>query len=413
MATNTFQNTQKILDEVMRLTQNNLVLANKVNTQFDGDFARTGGKVGYTLKARLPTKMAVRSGRTFAANDLADPTVEVKCDQQKGVDFEISSADLTMVTDDVMNRYAKPAAETLAAKIDQEGFELYRRISNLVGTPGTQPTATNGAKMLMEANAKLTDMGAPMNDRHLILSTNHQLNFIDSFKGLMNPAANIGDQFKSGMFGKGILGYDDLSYAQSVASHTAGNYSGTLQVDLAQGAATGSSYQEGTLNIKGGANSITGFLKAGDTFTIAGCYAVNPSTRQPKPYLKTFVVLADANTSGTGTATLSISPAIVYGGPYATVSAQAANNASITITTGAANSVVENSLAFHRDSMTLVMADLAAPPSGVEWARRKVGNMSFRAVTYFDGDSDLVKFRIDALWAWTALRPEWAGRVAC
>lgn len=39
--------------------------------------------------------------------------------------------------------------------------------------------------------------------------------------------------------------------------------------------------------------------------------------------------------------------------------------------------------------------------------------MSFRAVTYFDGDSDLVKFRIDALWAWTALRPEWAGRVAC
>ena len=40
MATNTFQNTQKILDEVMRLTQNNLVLANQVNTQFDGDFAR-------------------------------------------------------------------------------------------------------------------------------------------------------------------------------------------------------------------------------------------------------------------------------------------------------------------------------------------------------------------------------------
>ena len=413
MATNTFQNTQKILDEVMRLTQNNLVLANKVNTQFDGDFARTGGKVGYTLKARLPTKLSVRTGATFSANDLADPTVEIKCNSQKGVDFEISSADLTMVTDDVMNRYAKPAAETLAAKIDQEGFELYRRISNLVGTPGTQPTATNGAKMLMEANAKLTDMGAPMNDRHLILSTNHQLNFIDGFKGLMNPTANISEQFKTGMFGKGILGYDDLSYAQSVASHTAGNYSGTLQVNLAQGAASGSTYQSGSLNIKTGVNSITGFLKAGDTFTIAGCYAVNPLTQQAKPYLKSFVVLSDANTDGSGLSTLSISPAIVYGGPYATVSAQAANNAAITITTGAANSVVENSLAFHRDAMTLVMADLAAPPSGVEWARRKVGNMSFRAVTYFDGDSDLVKFRIDALWAWTALRPEWAGRVAC
>ena len=410
-ATNVFQSTQKILDEVMRLTQNNLVLANKVNTQFDGDFARAGGKVGYTLKARLPTKLSVRTGATFSANDLADPTVDVKCDGQKGVDFEISSADLTMVTDDIMNRYAKPAAETLAAAIDKEGFELYRKIANQVGTPGTQPTSANGAKFLMQANARITDMGAPMNDRHLILSTEHQLNLIDAFKGLTNPGPALTKNWTSGQFGGNQLGYDSISYAQSVAAHTAGNYSGTLQVNLVQGAASGSTYQAGTLNIKGGANSVTGFLKAGDVITVAGLYAVNDLTKQPKGYLKQFTVLADADTSGTGTATLQISPAIVYGGPYATVSAQAANNASVTVVSGAALGISEQSLAFHRDSMTLVMADLAAPP-GVEVARRKVGNMSFRAITFYDGNADLFKFRIDGLWAWTALRPEWAARNA-
>lgn len=76
--------------------------------------------------------------------------------------------------------------------------------------------------------------------------------------------------------------------------------------------------------------------------------------------------------------------------------------------------VSEQSLAFHRDAMTLVMADLELPPagSGATGARRRLGNTSFRAITYYDGDHDLLKFRIDGLWAWTAFRPEWAARAA-
>lgn len=413
-ATNVFSVTQKVLDEVLRLYENNIVLASKVNRQFDGEFARSPGKVGYTLNARLPTRFNIRTGATFSATDLADPVVAVPCNVQKGVDFEISMADVTMVTDDILNRYAKPAAETLAAQVDAEGYALYKKIANIVGTPGTQPTSTNGASLLMKANARITDQSAPMDDRHLILSTQHQVSFIDSFKGLFNSQQSLSKQWDKGQFAQGILGFDSISAAQSVASHAAGNYSGTLQVDLAQGANSGSSYQSGTLNIKGGANSVTGFFKAGDVITIGGCYAIDPITKQAKSYLKEFTVLADANTSGTGTAALSIAPAIVYAGPYATVSAQAANNASVSVLTGSANAVSEQSLSFHRDAMTLVMADLELPPagSGATGARRRLGNTSFRAVTYYDGDNDLLKFRIDGLWAWTALRPEWACRAA-
>jgi hypothetical protein len=413
-ATNVFSVTQKVLDQVVRLYENNLVLASKVNRQFDSEFARSPGKVGYTLNARLPTRFNIRTGATFSATDLADPVVSIPCNAQKGVDFEISMADATMVTDDIINRYAKPAAETLAAQVDAEGYQLYKKIGNIVGTPGTQPTSSNGASMLMKANARLTDQGAPMNDRHLILSTQHQVSFIDSFKGLFNSQQSLSKQWDSGQFAQGILGYDTISAAQSVAAHAAGNYSGTLQVNLAQGANSGSSYQTGTLDIKGGATSVTGFFKAGDVITIGGCYAVDPITKQAKGYLKEFTITADANTDGSGLASLNIAPAIVYAGPYATVSAQAANNASVSVLTGSANAVSEQSLSFHRDAMTLVMADLELPPagSGATGARRRMGNTSFRAVTYYDGDNDLLKFRIDGLWAWTAFRPEWACRDA-
>ena len=48
------------------------------------------------------------------------------------------------------------------------------------------------------------------------------------------------------------------------------------------------------VNIKGGANSVTGFFKAGDVITIANVYDVNPLTKTKLPYLKRFTITADA-----------------------------------------------------------------------------------------------------------------------
>ena len=406
--------TSKITDETARPFENNTVLVSKVNRQFDGEFARSGGKIGYDLKVRLPNRFSVRSGATFSATDIADPTITISNNVQKGVDFTMSTADMTMSFDHVLERYAKPAALTLAAQADKEGFDLYKKISRLTGTPGTQPSSSNGASYMMQANTWITDQAAPEGDRHLILSTQHEISMIDAFKGLYNSQGAIGEQYMKGQFAQGILGYSSISRAQSVAVHTAGAYAGTLQVDGAQGAASGASYLTGTLAIKGGSNSITGFFKAGDVITIDGLYDTNPLTGVKRPYLKKFTINADADTDGSGKiAALSITPAIVYGGPYKTVSAQAANNASITVVSGAASSVSEQSLAFHSDALTFVMADLEMPTQGVvASARRRVGDFSFRTICYYDGDNDLYKFRIDGLWGWAALRQEWACRLA-
>ena len=153
--------TSKITDETARLFENNTVLVSKVNRQFDGEFARSGGKIGYDLKVRLPNRFSVRSGATFSATDIADPTITISNNVQKGVDFTMSTADMTMSFDHVLERYAKPAALTLAAQADKEGFDLYKKISRLTGTHGTQPSSSNGASYMMQAEYRITDQAAP------------------------------------------------------------------------------------------------------------------------------------------------------------------------------------------------------------------------------------------------------------
>lgn len=410
-------NVQAVTDKVARdmplLFKNNTILASKVNRQFDKEFVASSGKIGYTLRVRQPNKFSVRTGATFSATDIADPTTLITVQGQKHVDFLLSYADLTMNTEDLTKRYVMPAMQTLAAQADLEGFLLYQKIANLVGTPGTAPTNSNAASILMNANAKITNQSAPTNDRHLIVSPNLQVGLIDGMKGLFNNQSILGKQFKNGAFAEGILGYDDISMAQSVATHTVGALGGTPQVNNAQGAASGAAYQTGTLSVKGASNSVTGWAKAGDVVTIDGVYDVNPLTKATLSNLKQFVVTEDADSSGAGIVALSIAPAIVYGGPYQTCSAQAANSAAITISTGTAALKSEQALAFHGDALTFVMADLDMPTSGVIAASRmSVDDYSFRMIAYYNGDEDQFRVRIDGLWGWAALRPEWATRVA-
>jgi len=128
----------------------------------------------------------------------------------------------------------------------------------------------------------------------------------------------------------------------SLALHTVGVATGTPLVNGATQettyAASGDTWTQ-TIVTDGWTNSTTDILLAGDVITIAGCNSVNRKTRQDTGDLQTFVVTADANSgASTGPATLTISPPIIISGPYQTVAASPANNAAITVKTGASGS---------------------------------------------------------------------------
>ena len=121
--------------------------------------------------------------------------------------------------------------------------------------------------------------------------------------------------------------------------------------------------------------------------------------------------MADADSNGSGQATLSISPAIITSGPYQTVNAEPADNAAITVKTGTAATAYPQNLAFHKNAFALVTCPLELP-DGVEFkARETHKGLSARVVKQYSIDADDDIIRIDILYGWKSTYPDLAARL--
>ena len=128
------------------------------------------------------------------------------------------------------------------------------------------------------------------------------MGLVEGLKGLFNPTETISKQFKNGMMGTGVLGYEEINMSQSIKQFTTGSRSATASTTT--GAAVTS---EGSATLSLTQGSVTTVIKAGDVFTIADCYSVNPQTRETTGSLFQFVALADA-TAVSGTWTVTVAP---------------------------------------------------------------------------------------------------------
>jgi hypothetical protein len=203
--------------------------------------------------------------------------------------------------------------------------------------------------------------------------------------------------------------------AQNVKTHTVGVATGTPAVNGAAQSVTYDSvkdtYQQ-TLNTDGWTNSVTGILKAGDVFTIAGVFAVNQVSKETLPFLRQFVVLADADSgASTGPAALTISPPIITSGAFQTVSAAPADNALITVV-GSGNTGYRQNMVFHKNAFALVMVPMVKPPGAVDVARRSWKGISVRVIPVYDGTNDLSSWRLDVLYGVKAIDPRLATRLS-
>ena len=266
---------------------------------------------------------------------------------------------------------------------------------------GTTPATS---LVLLQAQQKLNENAAVMSPRYATVNPAANAALIEGMKGLFNPVSAISKQFKNGMFGEGILGYDELNMSQSIKQFTTGTRTTTLAVNGAvttQGATT--------LNIDGGSGSAT--LVVGDVFTIAGVYAVNPQTRESTGSLQQFVVTA-ANTASSGAWTnVSVSPAMYTASQaLATIDAFPADNAVVTVV-GSASTQYPQNLIYHKDAIAFATADLLMP-QGVDMASRQVHNgISMRIVRQYDINNDRLPCRIDVLYGYSVIRPQMAVRL--
>ena len=386
-----------ITRKALEILENSLVLTRTVNRQYDDSFAVEGAKIGSTLRIRLPDRALVTDGAALQVQDDNEQYTTLTVSSQKHIGVNFTTAELTMQLDDFAERVLKPRISQLASSIDADVANSFKYIGNSVGTPGTTPATS---LVLLQAQQKLNENAAVMSPRYATVNPAANAALIEGMKGLFNPVSAISKQFKNGMFGEGILGYDELNMSQSIKQFTTGSRTGTVTVSTTVTA-------EGSTSIV-----LTGLgstvIKQGDVFTIANVYAVNPQTRESTGSLYQFVALADVTASTTATVTV---PAMYSASQaLATVDALPVAAAAVTFYGGASTQYPQN-LIYHRDAISFATADLLLP-QGVDMASRQVHNgISLRVVRQYDINNDRLPCRIDVLYGYSVIRPQMAVRL--
>jgi hypothetical protein len=392
-----------ITRKALEILENNLVISRNVNRQYDDSFAVEGAKIGSTLRIRLPDRALVTDGAALQVQDDNEQYTTLTVASQKHIGVNFTSAELTMQLDDFAERVLKPRVSQLAASVDADVANAYKSIFQTVGTPGTTPATS---LVLLQAQQKLNESAAGMAPRYATVNPAANAGLVEGMKGLFNPVDTVSRQFKNGMMGQGVLGLDEINMSQSIVQHTTGSRS-TSDTILVNGAV--STQGASTINIDGGTGSAT--IVAGDVFTIAGVYAVNPQTRQSTGSLQQFVCTATATASSGAWTSVAISPAIYTStNALATVDSFPADNAAVTFV-GSASTQYPQNLVYHKDAITLATADLLLP-QGVDMASRQVHNgISLRVVRQYDINNDRMPCRIDVLYGYSAIRPPMACRL--
>ena len=389
-----------ITRKALEILENNLVITRNVNRQYDDSFAVEGAKIGSTLRIRLPDRALVTDGAALQVQDDNEQYTTLTVASQKHIGVNFTSAELTMQLDDFAERVLKPRISQLASSIDADVANSYKAIYSSVGTPGTTPATS---LVLLQAQQKLNENAAVMSPRYATVNPAANAGLVEGMKGLFNPTDTISRQFKNGMMGMGVLGYEEINMSQSIKQHTTGAWGTTITVT-----STVSAQGQATLPISftGGSQS----WNIGDVFTIAGVYAVNPQTRESTGSLQQFTVTA-AVAGASATTTLSISPAIyTSANALATVDSFPQANAVVTML-GSASSQYAQNLVYHKDAITFATADLLLP-QGVDMASRQVHNgISMRVVRQYDINNDRLPCRIDVLYGYSTIRPAMACRI--
>jgi hypothetical protein len=393
---NSFLTPQQITREALRVLHNKLTFIGNINRQYDDSFAKSGAKIGDTLKIRLPNQYTVRTGKTLSAQDVSEQSVSLQIATQKGVDVNFSSAELTMSLDDFSSRILEPAMAVLASSLEADAFSMYKDVYQQVGTPGTTP---NTLLTYLQARARLNNSLTPMDaNRSTHLSPLATATIVDALKGLFQDSSAIREQYREGSMGR-TAGFDWFENPL-VPTHTNGT-------KVAGATVNGASQTGSTLNIGNVANTNT--LLKGSVFTIAGVFEVHPETKAVTSRLQQFVVAADATMSGT-TGAITVSPAIVTSGAGQNVSASPADTAALSFA-GSASTAYEQEMAFHRDAFAFATADLVLP-RGVDFAAREVfDGVSMRIVRAYDINNDAFPCRIDVFYGYKTIRPQMACRI--
>lgn len=402
---NTILTINQVTREAVRLWKNSNAFIQNVDMQFDSSFGVAGAKIGSQLRIRLPNDFVVTKGPALSVQDTAEQSTTLVMSTQAHVDVSFSTVDRTLSIDDYSRRVLAPMVNVLAGQVAVDIMAASEGgICNFVAN---QDAANNLlspiASTFLNSGATLDLNSAPIANRKIVNSPRTEARIVGALAGLLNPAPAISKQYTEGRM------YDALGFIWMKDNTTILHTNGAL----AQGSATVNGAGQTGLNLV--VNALAAGMNQGDIITVAAVNAVNRITKQTTGELRQFAVTAAV---AAGATSVPIYPAIVppSGGQavqYQTVTASPANGAAVNPVAGlAASTQYRKNFAYSPDAVTLATADLEIPNGVHESARAEFDGVSMRMISdYFIGTDQLIT-RLDVLYGYLWIRPEWACIIA-
>lgn len=389
--------------EALRIAHEKSQFIGTTDRQYDDSFAKTGAKIGSTLRVRKPNQYSRTQGsRVMDVQDQNEQTGTITVATQDHVDMRFNSAELALSIDEISKRYIEPAMSVLISGIESDYIAAMTKATyNVAGTAGTPPTdlVAVGA-----ARAKLNQYLAPKDGNRFIQCDSVTMGgMVNGLKGLFQDSTQIKEQYREGMIGRTAMAdwyENDRMWTMTNGSDVTGTTDAAALVT------------DGGNTLDMHSTILTSAVNVGQVFTISGVYACHPETKAAYSSLQQFTITA------IGATTVTVSPSFYLTGPRKNVVSSTGgtlattdfNSKTLTFVGNASTSYVQN-LMYHKEAFQFVTADLPLMDDAAKCVRRVQDGLSLRVWQASDIRNDELLMRIDILYGFAALRPEWACRI--
>lgn len=400
---NTLVTIDMVTREALRIAHEKCQFIGTVDRQYDDSFAKTGAKIGSSLRVRKPNQYVRTTGsRVMDVQDQAETTSTITVATQDHVDMRFNSAELALSLDDLSKRYIEPAVSVLVSGIESDFLAFATKATyNVAGTAGT---AINSLTAPGAARAKLNQYLAPKDGNRAIQVDSVTMGaLVNGVASYFNPSGAIDKQYREGLVARTSMA--DYYENERIWSLTNGS-------DVTGTTDAAALVTDGGTTVDMHTTVAVANQVVGQVFTIAGVYACHPETKAAYPHLQQFTITA------IGTSTTTVSPAFHLTGAKKNVCSSTGadlattdfNSKTLTFV-GAASTSYPQPLMYHKEAFQFVTADLPLMDDAAKCVRRVQDGLSLRVWQASDIRNDELLMRIDILYGMAALRPEWACRL--
>lgn len=414
---NTLLTIDMITREALRLAHEKATFIGTINRQFDDSFGASSGKIGDTLRIRYPSEYTRRTGsRVMDVQDSVQVSTALVVATQDGVDMRFNSRELALDLDEFSQIHLAPAMATLVSNIDADVLRgctqaTYKWATNVfplltVSSAGNSVSSMSSISSLTapgNARTRLNQGLAPKGDRRIQIDSAMMASVVGGTAAYFNPSNAISEQYREGLVARTAMAdyYENeriwnMPHVTSVLA-SSWKLAGFIT----------------TLGVREVAVSTNQQLPVGMVFTLGGIFDCHPETKAQYQSLKQFTVVSSVFAA---TTTLTFSPPIFISGPrqnvFSIFTASSVEMSSRHISlAGTTTLSFPSGLMYHKDAFTFATAELPLMSSAEKCVRKTYDGISLRVWQDADIRNDELLTRIDILYGYAAIRPEWACRL--